>query len=50
MENQEIKDLKSKAYDIISNIEFLRGELQKVNTQIQEKFKELKDADDKLRG
>ncbi len=34
MTNDEIKDLKSKAYDCVANIEYWQGQLQEINKQL----------------
>lgn len=37
MTNDNIKDLKSQAYDCVVNIEYWQGQLQAINKQIMEK-------------
>lgn len=45
---KEINDLKAKAYDLISQIEFLQNELQKTNVEISKKVSEFNEANNKL--
>lgn len=41
---KEIMELKSRAYDLISHIEYLQSELQKTNAEIQKKVAEYNEA------
>ena len=45
---REINDLKAKAFDIISNIEYLQKLLQETNIEIQKKVTEFNEANKKL--
>ena len=45
---REINDLKAKAFDIISNIEYLQKLLQETNAEIQKKVTEFNEANKKL--
>lgn len=42
----DIKDLKSKAYDLISQIEWAQNELRKTNEQIAKILQEVKEKQD----
>lgn len=45
---KEINELKAKAYDIISNIEYLQKMLQETNAEIAKKVSEFNEATNKL--
>ena len=45
---KEINELKARAYDLISQIEFLQSELQRTNAEISKKVTEFNEANKKL--
>ena len=45
---KEINELKSRAYDIISNIEYLQNALRELNAEIAKKVSEYNEANNKL--
>ena len=45
---REINDLKAKAFDIISNIEYLQKMLQETNNEIAKKVTEYNEANKKI--
>jgi len=45
---KEINELKAKAYDILSNIEYLQKMLQETNAEIAKKVTEFNEASKKL--
>jgi hypothetical protein len=45
---REINDLKAKAFDIISNIEYLQKMLQETNAEIAKKVTEYNEANKKI--